>query len=419
MAHSDIYTYLHNITGIDANSIGEEAVDRVVKARMTVGGYKIIDEYLFYLNDSSQERQAFINDVTVPETWFFRDGEPFKLLENYATKTWVPAIGKKFKILSIPCSTGEEPYSIAMALLSAGLSPKSFVIDAVDINTRVLDYASRGLYGKNSFRGSDLLFRDKYFSDTGAGYEIVDEVKSVVNFYHKNIISPDFMLDAGPYNIVFCRNLLIYFDLETKEKAIKSLHRLLLSDGFIFFGHADTGRMVHGLFESMRHPGAFAYQPAYPAKNEMAKSKAAAMSVVTADISAVEMLFSRPIISRPAVDKKLVVEQQRVEEKHEDALSIDEVQILADKGDLGKAMELCVAYILKNPLEADAYCLHGIIFLAQSENDKAQVSFKRAIYLDPSHYQALVHLSILAVERGDSQAVTNYRARIERAKEKL
>lgn len=413
MAHSDIYTYLFDVTGIDVESIGEEAVDRVVKARMVASGHKNINDYLLYLNGSTQECQALVNDVTVPETWFFRDSEPFKLLANYVTKTCPPASGKKIKILSVPCSSGEEPYSIAMALLSAGLSPGSFVIDAVDINTRVLSFAERGIYGKNSFRGGDLLFRDKYFNDTGAGYELVDEVKKSVKFHHGNILSPDFMQNAAPYNIIFCRNLLIYFNLETKEKAIKSLHRLLLSDGLLFLGHAETGRMVIGLFDSMRHPGAFAYQPIDSTRNSIEKSKMSDVNLAVPDFSAVEMFFPQPVMPHSVVQKILV------DEKIDHALSIDEVQLLADRGDIKKAMQLCAVYIQENPLEADGYCLQGIIFLAQSESDKAQTAFKRAIYLDPAHYQSLVHLSVLAVERGDFQAVTNYRARIERVRERL
>lgn len=411
MVRNDIYAFLRDITGIDVVSIGEESVDRVVNGRMKANGYESAEAYFSYLNGSISERQALINEVTVPETWFFRDSEPFKLVSDYVSKAWSPAPGQKLKVLSIPCSTGEEPYSLAMVLLNAGFEPGSFVIDAADISTRVLDLARRGVYGKNSFRGSDLSFRDKFFKEKSGLYEVVDEVKRSVEFHHHNVLSPDFMQGRGPYNIIFCRNLLIYFDLETKERVIKSLHRLLLSDGLLFLGHAETGRMVQGLFESMRHSGAFAYQPVDGARNKSARN--AVVTVAKPVIPQIEALITK------AAPPSVVVEKKVSQEERQPPLSLDEIQALADRGELLSAMQLCVTYIQRNPLAASGYYLQGIIFLAQEEDEKAQGSFKRAIYLEPDHYQSLAHLSVLAEERGDAQAAANYRARMGRAKEKL
>ena len=97
---------------------------------------------------------------------------------------------------------------------------------------------------------------------------------------------------------------------------------------------------------------------------------------------------------------------------------IDKIQALADRGELDKAMKLCCDYIEKNPLDADAHCLQGIIHLAKSSNDDAQASFKRSVYINPGHYKSLINLLILALERGDFKAEINYRKRIDRLKEK-
>ncbi len=409
MDHSKIYAYLRDATGIDVVSIGEEAVDRVVKGRMKEGGFETVEEYLSCLDKSIKERQIFINDITVPETWFFRDKEPFKLLSQYVSKTWKSS-GDKFRVLSIPCSTGEEPYSISMVLMDAGLSPDSFVVDAVDINTRVLEVAKKGVYGKNSFRSDDLKFRDKYFNCVGSGHEIKDEVKSSVNFHHNNILSSDFLKDRNSYDVIFCRNLLIYFNIETKEKVIKSLRRIIVSDGILFLGHAETGRVVNGLFDSMRHSGAFAYRPTILEKD----------APIKVNVSPVIFSYKDPERNEKSSDLEIIREvEPKTNFKNEGSgFFIEDIQALADRGELDKAMKLCCDYIEKNPLEADAHCLQGIIYLAKSNNDNAQVSFKRSIYIDPGHYQSLTHLLILAVERGDSQAAMNYRARIGRAKER-
>lgn len=414
MDHSSIYGYLKSITGIDALSIGEEAVDRVVKVRMKEGGYESVDDYLYCLNKSAKERQEFINDVTVPETWFFRDREPFKLLSEYSSKTCSSTVDGKLRILSIPCSTGEEPYSISMALLDSGFLPGSFVVDALDISTRVIEFAKKGVYGKNSFRGDDISFRDKYFNNIGTGYEIVDDVKASVNFYHRSILSQEFMQEKSCYDIVFCRNLLIYFNVETKEKVIKSLHRVLSPEGILFLGHAETGRMVNGLFDSIKHPGAFAYQPLAQEREIFTEIKN------PPSLNFIPMVPYKPENTLSPVAENETISTVLDEIKSsERPILIDDVQELADRGELEKAIKLCRAYINKNPLSADGHFLQGVIYLAKSDNERAQMSFKRAIYLDPGHDQSLTHLSTLAIERGDHQAATNYRARIERVREKL
>lgn len=408
MDHRDIYALLHELIGVDLVSIGEEAVDRVIKGRMKAGGHDSIAAYCTFLSGSASERQAFINEVTVPETWFFRDSEPFRLLADFASRVWPPATEQQFRVLSIPCSTGEEPYSIAMVLLSAGFAPGSFVIDAADISTRVLELARRGIYGRNSFRGGDLSFREQYFTEKGGFYEVADEVKQSVNFHHHNVLSPDFMQGEPPYNIIFCRNLLIYFDMETKERVIRLLHRLLHPDGLLFLGHAETGRMVHGVFESLRHPGAFAYRPVDARGSEHPGSGVAPPRKPLP-------AWALPAIVTPAPP---AAEASAATETETAGPALDEIQALADRGELKGAMQLCRAYIQRNPLAADGYYLLGIIQLAQEQDGDALAAFKRAIYLEPGHYQSLVHLQVLAEAQGDMQAAANYRARMERARAK-
>ena len=416
MVHSEIYAFLRDVTGIDVSSIGEEMVNRVVNGRMKANGYDGVGSYFSYLKTSTTERQFLINEITVQETWFFRDNEPFKLFYDYVTKVWSPSPGQKLKVLSIPCSTGEEPYSIAMVLLDAGFARDSFIIDAADISTRALDLAKRGVYGKNSFRGGDFSFHDKYFTEKAGFFELSDEIKGAVSFHHQNVLASDFMQGRDPYNVIFCRNLLIYFDLETKERVIRSLRNLMFSDGLLFLGHAETGRMVHGLFESMRHSGAFAYQPAglgrkIPPRN--ANATAAAAVTVPTKASAGESQGNNEIAADFVVGDSPVQAEQR------NHVSLAEIQMLADRGDLQTAMQVCDLYIQRNPVVADGYYLQGIIFLAEDEDEKALSSFKRAVYLEPNHYQSLAHLAVLAEEMGEFQVAANYRARVERAKAKF
>ena len=126
-----------------------------------------LQTYLRRLQTSLAELEELIELVVVPETWFFSDRKPFTFLEHYVKSEWLPNRNNGIlRLLSIPCSTGEEPYSLAMLLLNAGLTPDKFRIDAVDISKKALLKATNAVYNQNSFRGEDLPQRERYFQQT-------------------------------------------------------------------------------------------------------------------------------------------------------------------------------------------------------------------------------------------------------------
>ena len=138
---------------------------------------------------SEQEFTELVETVTVPETWFFRTHQSFTALEGIAKHEWLPTHPNDvLHILSVPCSTGEEPYSIAMTLLDCGFQPAQFIIDAVDINNRNHYTAKQALYTRNSFRNQDLSFRDRHFKKSGSAYQLADRVKHTVNFIQGNLL---------------------------------------------------------------------------------------------------------------------------------------------------------------------------------------------------------------------------------------
>src|SRR6266481_6690402 len=163
--------------GLDAASIGSTLLQRSIRLRMKSHGLKKADDYYGLLQASSTEWSELIESVVVTETWFFRDNEPFITLLGLVQE-WLPAnrVGK-VRLLSLPCSSGEEPFSLAIALLDAGVAPERFEIDAVDISARALARAERGVYGKNSFRGNELGFLDRHFARTTHGYQLAEPVR--------------------------------------------------------------------------------------------------------------------------------------------------------------------------------------------------------------------------------------------------
>lgn len=167
MAFADFANLLKASMGLDAASIGGSAIERAVLERASACGVAGPDAYWQRVCASPVELQELIEAVVVPETWFFRDREAFSTLVRLARDaSWATHTGGVRRILSLPSSTGEEPYSIAMALFDAGVPADRFSIDAVDISAQAIALARTGVYGRNSFRGRELGFRSRYFDAT-------------------------------------------------------------------------------------------------------------------------------------------------------------------------------------------------------------------------------------------------------------
>ena len=248
MTQLAVEALLRQKIGLDAAVFTGDTLARAVQSRMAKRGITNISVYLNQLHLSVQELEALIEAVIVPETWFFRDKAPFALLQNYVENEWRRINpGRVLRVLSVPCSTGEEPYSIAIALIEAGLNPDQFHIDAIDISRRSLQLAQRAIYDKHSFRGTDLPFQQRYFTRTTAGitvgYCLCEAVRQSVHFQYGNIVDLAFAIDKLPYDIIFCRNLLIYFDQLSRERTIQVLDRLLNLQGLLFVGHAETAML--------------------------------------------------------------------------------------------------------------------------------------------------------------------------------
>src|SRR5471030_656667 len=162
---SRFFGFLKDRIGLDVASVGEAIIERAVRQRLTICRSADSESYWQLLQTSADEQQALIEAVIVPETWFFRYPESFVTLAKLAAKRLADLNNMRaLRILSLPCSTGEEPYSIAMALLDAGLKPHQFKVEGMDVSPLSVEKAKRALYFKNSFRGQDIAYRERHFS---------------------------------------------------------------------------------------------------------------------------------------------------------------------------------------------------------------------------------------------------------------
>jgi len=269
MSLSAISDLLERTIGLDVSILGMESLGRAVLERMTHSGAPDAGAYYRELLRSSDELQDLVEEVVVPETWFYRDLEPFVFLARHAAAKWLTARDREvIRILSVPCSTGEEPYSIAMTLMDAGLSPRQFEIDACDISRRAVLTAARSLYGKNSFRGEQPDFRDRHFEKTESGYRLSTAVSRSVRFFQGNMVAPDFLSGSGRYDAIFCRNLCIYLSSGARDRALAAVDRLLAPSGLLFVGHAEVISLWNERFETVQHPKSFAYRRRTKSRSE-------------------------------------------------------------------------------------------------------------------------------------------------------
>jgi chemotaxis protein methyltransferase WspC len=397
--------------GLDPSSVSPNLVARGVRTRMAALGLDDVGAYEARLRETSVEAQELIEEIVIPESWFFRDGRPFRSLQDHARgrlAAWPRR--RPVRILSLPCARGEEPLSIAMTLRDAEIDLSRVRIDGADVSARNLDFARRGLYSANAFRGGDLGFRDRYFHPRGTGFQVAPSILGAVRWIQANILEPDILAGEPPYDVVFCRNLLIYFTPDARARTLKALDRLLAEDGLLFVGHADSlGPAGSALFVGLGNPACFAFRKAdrperSPTATAAEPCRAAAEPVEEAEFQFAATAAPTPVDvpeAAPAADSAPPL--------------LDQACALANLGRHDEAIRLIDKQIRAKGPNAPAYHLMGIIFQAAGDRDRAERCFHKAVYLDPYHDEALLALALLADRRGDSAAASGYRRRAERA----
>ncbi|MDX5409453.1 MAG: methyltransferase [Thauera sp.] len=408
---------LKQTMGLNAASIGSSAITRAVQQRMRDRGIAGVEDYRARLQVDSAELQRLIDLVIVPETWFFRDRNPFLALARHA-RDHCPARsrGRTLRILSVPSSTGEEPYTIVMTLLDAGLKPGEFSVDAVDISEPNLQRARAGVYREHSFRGDDLAYRDRYFARAEDGYLLNAGVRDQVSFHHANLLAPGFFAGTEPYDVVFCRNLLIYFDRDTQAQALRVLERLLQPQGLLFLGHAESGVLAGRQFAPLDHARSFAFVRGAAQRALRAEP---AFQLPQRRRSAPAAPPAKPVPARPFADMPKPVVAEVKPAPAPVPQDLETATRLANEGHLVEAATLCESHLLNCGPDAQAFYLLALVREAVGEPLEAESLLRKALYLEPNHYEALTHLAVILEQRGDLSNAALVRQRAKRCFERL
>lgn len=241
-----IRDFVRDFCGIYFDDDSRYLLEKRLSRRVRMHNFSSFREYyrhLLYHKNRDEELAAIIDIVTVNETYFFREQNQLKafseeiLPELKETKR----DRKRLRIWSAGCSSGEEPYTLAMLIMEKGLFHGwELDIFGSDINQRVLQTARNGIYRKNSFRTTEPYFLRKYFKEEEGSYRISDAVKQHVNFSHLNLLDPFRVKLIGTMDVIFCRNVLIYFDHPSRRKVIDVFHERLVDGGYLLLGHAES-----------------------------------------------------------------------------------------------------------------------------------------------------------------------------------
>jgi len=439
--------FLAEAAGLDAGVLGAGALDAAVRARcaaLAVDEASLVDR----LRRDPAEAESFLAGLLVHETWLFRDRVPFELLGSIAARA-ARSGTLPLRILSFPCATGEEAWSIAATLLDAGLAPADFRVLACDLEPGALRTARRGVYPQRAFRGTGDLRAARLFPPTREADGCVaapPDARPSVEFRRANLLDVAELRGEGPFDAVFCRNALVYMTPAARARVVEGLRRILAPGGVLVVGHSEVPTLLARGFAAVGPPGAFAVAPT-PVTGEVAallpdgaRSPRPERESARPDGSAARGRDPRlhspaPASSAPEpgpgspVAASTGVVHAAGSVRPQGAASagvatiagpetLEEARRLADAGHLLPAERLLREVLRHRPDSAEAHLLLGVLLVAGRSEAEARLALERALYLDPGCEEALLHLAALAERGGDAIHAARLRARAGRAEDR-
>lgn len=262
--------FFYKRTGIQFAPTKRYFVDKRIETCVRASGHPHFAAWFAALRmGDAHLLQDVTNQLTVNETYFLREDYQFDALLDpilgwvLADRTRHGQPNGPIKILSLPCSTGEEPYSIALRMLEEWppISRVDVEINAADIDSEVLQRAQHGSYGTRSLQRVPKRWLNTYFHDVGTSRMQIDEsIRDAVNFHRVNICDTQIMRAFTDFDVIFCRNVLIYFDEVSSRRAAENLYSALRPGGYLFLGHSESMSRISPIFTPLRLPQGVAYQ---------------------------------------------------------------------------------------------------------------------------------------------------------------
>jgi chemotaxis protein methyltransferase CheR len=426
---------LHSAAGLSFDQARRDSLAYSIADRMAATQTPDVSSYLALLTGPAGpvERQALLDEVTIPETHFFRNPPQVRALRKHVLPELLrqAAAGKRLRIWSAGCSTGEEAYTVAILLRE--LVPASANWDikvlATDVSTRALAAAKNARYAERSFVMTDALDLSRWFVlDANDGAWVVrDEVRALVEFAHHNLVTDPPPFDPDQVDLILCRNVTIYFDRETTRQLMKRLHGRLRDGGYLFLGHAETLWQISDDFALVPIGDAFVYRR-LAATDESHEHRWVLPDRRTEDEPRPTRADrrrgdadrrGRPALAAPLPEQRpspppvlsapVVPEPASAPAPPPDPL--DAVRAAIAEGRYAEAADVAAEVVATTPLWAQAHYLHGVALTNLGQDAQALVALRKAVYLDPQHGLAHFLLGGALARHGEPMAAArSYRA---------
>lgn len=374
-------------------------------------GFENAEECIEHLPSGDLTRsqiEILASYLTVGETYFFRDSASFEVLEKHVLPELISkrrVTNKSLRIWSAGCCTGEEPYSLAMLItrLIPDFKDWSISILATDINPHFLHKATVGIYREWSFRETPEEIRKMFFREVKKGhFELSSTIRSLVTFSHLNLaedIYPNIYSHTNGMDIIFCRNVVMYFKPERMQKVITSLVSSLVNNGWLFLSAVETITNKFPHLETVYFPKAILYRKTdkQPTDKDMTYS--------FADLSFDAFRPHQddiPIPSSPEVQYKYTSLKKDDADRNKEVI-MEMTRSCANEGQLTKAMEWCEKLIEIDKLNPSSWFLYATICEEQGNANQAITAFKRTLFLDHDYVPAHLSLGNFAKRQGHSE----------------
>ena len=384
-----VESLLAEVIGLDPASIGRRALEVSVRNAMQAARAASLDEFVASLTGSAA-MERLVDAAVVPESFFFRDAGSFEFLRRFARDEWR---GNVLRVLSIPCAAGEEPYSIAMALREAGLPPSRARIDAVDIRAGAVAAAEAAVYRPSAFRGEEALrARTRWFEPaSGNRFALGPAFRGSVRFRRGNLLDPA-LLAGETFDVIFCKNLLIYLHDDARRFALAQLDRLLAPEGKLFVGPSEVGWVQNaGGFASAGDARAIVL-----ARRARPRQEPDALKPRPADHERRARLQPAPPVQQPHP-------------------TLDDVRSLAGSGHIREASVIARDLLRMRGPSEELLALLGLLAYARGEDGEGEQWMDRALYLNPRNVEALTFLALARERSGHGEAAALLRERAQRA----
>ncbi len=262
--------FIYEKSGIYFSDNKKYLLETKILERIKERGFRDFNEYAYFLlysKDYKEELKYLFNAITINETSFFRNRPQMEALKNHILPELVSLPDRQtFKtltLLSAGCSTGEEPYTLAIIckeFVDTKAAGWRVMIEAGDLSEAALAQAREGVYNEYTLRNVPKEYLNKYFTKEGDNYRIKDEIKRMVRFYHLNLTDDNQMRRITKKDVIFCRNVMIYFDDAVKKKVVGHFYDILKIGGYLVIGHSESLHNITRAFKIVHFPGALAYK---------------------------------------------------------------------------------------------------------------------------------------------------------------